>query len=91
MPSGKTFHQLPRADVGARHNCSVFLRKTFALGAGASSFPQNALRWRFVGALGNPHFEMDIVGATLRGRPFRNVNFAGLPQRQNTPYLARFS
>ena len=28
--------------------------------AGASSFPQNALRWRFVGALGNPHFETSI-------------------------------
>ena len=28
--------------------------------AGASSFPQNALRWRFAGALGNPHFETNI-------------------------------
>ena len=37
--------------------------------AGTSSFPQNALRWRFVGALGNPHFETGIVGATLCGRP----------------------
>ena len=25
------------------------------------------------------------------GTTFRNVDFPGLPQRQNTPYLARFS
>ena len=39
------------------------------LGPDASSFPQNALRWRFVGTLGNPYFEASAVGATLCGRP----------------------
>ena len=54
--------------VGARRNCSVFLRKTFALGAGTSSFPQNALRWRFVGVLGNLHFETDIRRAPTKAK-----------------------
>ena len=35
-------------------------------------------------------FSSVFVGATLRGRPFRNVNFAGLPQRQNTTFIAHF-
>ena len=32
----------------------------------------------------------DHIGSPLRC-PFRNVDFTGLPQRQNTPYLVRFS
>ena len=49
--------------------------------AGASSFPQNALRWRFVGALGNPYFETSAVGATLCGRP-HPPKLIGFPKRK---------